>query len=151
MTTAPRLAVTAPGFSITSAEVHAAREASWFAFTEYGLAVLRYEQVSRLMKHPKLRQGSVAWPAHNGVTEGPFAQWWASWILNKEGESHHRLRRLMNPAFSHKLIAGLVPRFQALAGELVDAFAGKGECDLDRKSTRLNSSHRYISRMPSSA
>ena len=61
---------------------------------------------SRLLKNPKLRQGSVAWPAHNGVTEGPFADWWASWILNKEGEEHHRLRRLLNPAFSPKLIAG---------------------------------------------
>jgi len=127
--TAPRLAVTDPSFSITSDEVHAAREQSWYAHTEYGLAILRYEEVSKLMKHPKLRQGSAAWPAHNGVTEGPFAQWFDSWILNKEGEEHHRLRRLLNPAFSPKLIGGLVPRFQALAGELIDAFAERGECD----------------------
>ncbi|MCA1984595.1 MAG: cytochrome P450 [Nocardioides sp.] len=126
---APRLAVTDPSFSITSDEVHAAREQSWYAHTEYGLAILRYEEVSKLMKHPKLRQGSAAWPAHNGVTEGPFAEWFDSWILNKEGEEHHRLRRLLNPAFSPKLIGGLVPRFQALAGELIDAFAERGECD----------------------
>lgn len=126
---APRLAVTAPSFSITSDEVKQAREQSWYAHTEYGIAVLRYDEVSRLLKHPKLRQGSVAWPAHNGVTEGPFAAWFDSWVLNKEGEEHHRLRRLMNPAFSPKLIAGLVPRFQALATELIDAFAERGECD----------------------
>ncbi|QZT63825.1 cytochrome P450 [Mycolicibacterium austroafricanum] len=125
----PAFAVTDPGFSITSAEVHAARERSWYATTEYGLAVLRYEQVNRLLKHPKLRQGSAAWPAHNGVTEGPFADWFASWILNKEGEEHHRLRRLMNPAFSNKLIGGLVPRFQALAAELIDGFAEPGRCE----------------------
>jgi cytochrome P450 len=63
------------------------------------------------------------------VTEGPFAAWFDSWILNKEGEEHHRLRRLMNPAFSHKLIGGLVPRFQALAGELIDSFAEPGRCE----------------------
>lgn len=126
---APRLTITDPSFSITSDAVKAAREESWYARTEYGLAVLRYEEVSRLLKHPKLRQGSAAWPAHNGVTEGPFAEWFASWILNKEGEEHHRLRRLMNPAFSHKLIGGLVPRFQELAGELIDGFAARGECD----------------------
>ncbi len=70
----PHLEVTAPGFSITSEQVHAAREASWYATTPYGIAVLRYDEVSRLIKHPNLRQGSGAWPAHNGVTEGPFAR-----------------------------------------------------------------------------
>src|SRR3954452_22135991 len=100
----PHLNVADPAFSITSEEVKAAREENWYATTPYGIAVLRYEQLSRLMKHPKLRQGSLARRAHNGVTEGPLAEWWKSWILNKEGEEHHRLRRLMNPAFSPKLI-----------------------------------------------
>lgn len=63
------------------------------------------------------------------MTEGPFADWFASWILNKEGDEHHRLRRLMNPAFSHKLIGGLVPRFQALAAELIDGFAEPDRCE----------------------
>jgi cytochrome P450 len=125
----PSLDVADPAFAITSAEVHAAREESWYARTPYGIAVLRYDEMSRLIKHPRLRQGSVAWPAHNGVTEGPFARWWASWILNKEGAEHHRLRRLMNPAFSPKLIGGLVPRFQALAAELVDGFAEDDRCE----------------------
>ncbi len=125
----PTFDVADPTFSITSDEVHEAREHSWYATTSYGIAVLRYEQVGRLLKHPKLRQGSVAWPAHNGVTAGPFADWWASWILNKEGEEHHRLRRLMNPAFSPKLIGSLVPRFQALANELVDSFAEPDRCE----------------------
>ena len=126
---APRLSVSDPSFSITSDEVHEAREASWFAHTEYGLAVLRYEEMAELIRHPSLRQGSVQWPAHNGVTSGPFLDWWNSWILNKEGEEHQRLRTLLNPAFSKRLIKGLVPQFQALAGELIEAFADKGECD----------------------
>jgi cytochrome P450 len=126
---APYFDVTDPHFSIKSDAVHEARERSWYARTNYGLAVLRYDEVSRLLKHPKLRQGSAAWPAHHGITEGPFADWWASWVLNKEGEEHHRLRRLMNPAFSPKLIGGLVPRFQALAGELIDGFREPGRCE----------------------
>ncbi len=85
----PAFDVADPAFSITSDEVHQARERSWYATTPYGIAVLRYEQVNRLLKHPNLRQGSIAWPAHNGVTEGPLARWWDSWILNKEGEEHH--------------------------------------------------------------
>jgi cytochrome P450 len=126
---APYFDIESPDFSIKSGQVHAARERSWYARTNYGLAVLRYDEMSRLLKHPKLRQGSHAWPAHNGITEGPFADWFASWVLNKEGEEHHRLRRLMNPAFSPRLIGGLVPRFQALAGELVDNFSEPGKAE----------------------
>lgn len=125
----PHLDLADPTFSITSAQVKAAREQHWYATTPYGFAILRYEQLSRLMKSPKLRQGSAQWPAHNGVHEGPLAEWWKSWILNKEGEEHHRLRRLMNPAFSPKLIGGLVPRFQALATELIDNFAEPDRCE----------------------
>lgn len=125
----PHFDVADPEFSLTSAEVHDARERSWYATTPYGIAVLRYAEMNKLLKSRQLRQGSIAWPAHNGVTEGPFAQWWASWLLNKEGEEHRRLRRLMTPAFTQQLIAGQVPRFQALAGELVDAFAAPDRCE----------------------
>jgi len=125
----PHFDVSDPEFSLTSAEVHDARERSWYATTPYGIAVLRYAEMNKLLKSRQLRQGSIAWPAHNGVTEGPFARWWASWLLNKEGEEHRRLRRLMTPAFTQQLIAGQVPRFQALAGELVDAFAGPDRCE----------------------
>jgi cytochrome P450 len=127
--TVPYFDITRPGFSIKSAEVYAAREQSWYARTNYGLAVLRYDQVSRLAKHPKLRQGSVAWPAHNGVSTGLFARWWASWLLNVEGEEHHRLRQLMNPAFSPRLVTTLVPQFRTLAAQLIDGFAGTGRCE----------------------
>jgi cytochrome P450 len=125
----PHFDVADPEFSLTSAEVHDARERSWYATTPYGIAVLRYAEMNKLLKSRQLRQGSIAWPAHNGVTEGPFARWWASWLLNKEGEEHRRLRRLMTPAFTQQLIAGQVPRFQALAGELVDAFAEPDRCE----------------------
>jgi cytochrome P450 len=118
-----------PAFSVTSAQVRQAREAGWYARTSYGLAVLRYDQVSRLIRHPDLRQGSRLWPAHHGITSGPFADWWASWVLNMEGEEHHRLRRLLNPAFSRRIVEPLRPRFSALAAGLVDGFAEPGRCE----------------------
>ena len=118
-----------PGFSVTSEEVHLAREDGWYARTSYGLAVLRHDQASRLIRHPNLRQGSPAWPAHHGITSGLFADWWSNWVLNKEGADHQRLRKLLNPAFSRRLVAPLEPRFAALAAELVDTFAGPGRCE----------------------
>ena len=127
--TAPYFNVADPTFSMQSAQVREARERSWYARTSYGIAVLRYSEVSRLLKDRRLRQGSWAWPQHHGIASGPFADWWKGMILNLEGEDHHRLRRLLNPAFSPKLIGGLVPRFQALANELIDVFHGSGECE----------------------
>ena len=118
-----------PGFSVTSDEVHQARESCWYAHTSYGLAVLRHDQASRLMRHPGVRQGSSAWPAHHGITSGLFADWWAGWVLNKEGADHQRLRKLLNPAFSRRLVAAMEPRFAALAGELVEAFAEPDRCE----------------------
>src|SRR5258708_33352206 len=99
-----------PAFSVSSAEVHRARERGWYARTSYGLAVLRYDQAARLIRHPDVRQGSVAWPAHHGITSGPFAEWWAGWVVNKEGDDHPRLRGLLNSAVSRRLSAGLRPR-----------------------------------------
>ena len=134
---APFFDVADPAFSVTSAEVRRARQAGWYARTSYGLAVLRYDQVSRLIRHPALRQGSRLWPAHHGITSGPFADWWASWVLNLEGEAHHRMRRLLSPAFSRRIVEALRPRFTDLAGELADSFAGTGRCEFMGSVTRV--------------
>ena len=109
----PFLRLSDPTFSIRSTEVREARERSWYARTPYGIAVLRYDDVGKLLRDPRLRQGSYAWPAHNNVT-GIFADWWLRIMLNRVGDDHARLRRLANPAFSPKLIIPLQPRFAEL-------------------------------------
>jgi cytochrome P450 len=125
----PFLDLADPAFSVRSAQVRQAREAGWWARTSFGLAVLRHAQAERLLAHPALRQGSVAWPAHHGITSGPFARWWYSWMLNKEGAEHRRLRRAVNPAFSRRFTDRLTPRFAELATELAAGFAGTGRCE----------------------
>ncbi|MBL8710833.1 MAG: hypothetical protein JNL25_16690, partial [Rhodospirillaceae bacterium] len=104
----PYLKLSDPSFSIRSAEVREARERHWYARTPYGIAVLRYEDVGKLLRDPRMRQGSHAWPAHNQAT-GKFAEWWLRMLLNRVGDDHARLRRLANPAFSPKLIGSLQP------------------------------------------
>ena len=125
----PFFDVADPGFSVSSAEVFRARDRNWYARTSYGLAVLRYDQATRLLHHPGLRQGSAAWPAHHGITSGPFADWWASWVLNKEGTEHRRLRRLLTPAFSRRHVAAMTPRFLVLADKLVSSFDQPDQCE----------------------
>ena len=125
----PYLDLSDPGFDVRSAAVREARARDWYARTNYGLAVLRYDEVKRLLKDPRLRQGSAAWPAHNGVEAGPFVGWWSKALLNLEGEDHARLRRLLTPAFEPRLIRALAPRFAAVADELIDGFADRGRCE----------------------
>jgi cytochrome P450 len=124
----PYLDISDPSFSVGSAQVRAARERSWYAKTNLGIAVLRYDEMSRLIKDPRLRGGLRNWPAANGVA-GPWAEWWTSAIGSHEGADHERLRELLKPAFDRRLIGSLVPRFEELANELIDGFADSGRCE----------------------
>ena len=117
-----------PAFSFRSAEVAAAREQSWYARTPYGIAVLRYEEVARLIQDRRLGQGSRRWPAHNGA-EGRFNDWWLRSLINLVGDDHARQRRALNPGFSPRLVDTKVPVFQSLANELIDGFIDTGQCE----------------------
>ena len=89
--------------------MHAAREAQLVrhhAVRHRGAALRRDEPPAQA---PQAAPGQRRLAGAQRRHRGPVRPWWASWILNKEGEEHHRLRRLMNPAFSPKLIGGLVP------------------------------------------
>lgn len=125
----PYFDIADPTFSVRSEPVRAAREGGWYARTNYGLAVLRHAEVTELLKDRRLVQGSARWPERNGVHGGPFADWWSKTLLNLEGADHTRIRRLLTPAFSPKLIQRLTPSFQELAHELVDEFAERGSCE----------------------
>src|SRR4029079_15001098 len=125
----PFLKLSDPSFSIRSPEVREARERSWYARTPYGLAVLRHDEMGRLLTHPSLRQGSHNWPALSGVPSSLFGKWWTNTILVTEGEDHARLRRAAMPAFSGSTIKRLEPEFRALADQLIDAFIDAGNCE----------------------
>jgi len=129
---APYLDISDPAYSIRSDEVRAARDVSWYARTPYGLAILRYEEMGELLVHESLRQGSHAWPEHNGVGSGHFADWWRETILVNEGEDHARLRKFANPAFSPRIVKALMPEFERLTHDLINKFVDKGECDFMR-------------------
>jgi cytochrome P450 len=118
-----------PSFSAMGEEVRAAREQDWWARTAYGIAVLRHAEVRALLADRRLAQGSARWPALNGVHTGPFVEWWSRTLLNLEGAAHHRLRRLLVPAFAPRHVTPLIARFHALAEELIDAFAAEGRCE----------------------
>ena len=51
-------------------------------------------------------------------------------MLNRDGEDHRRLRRLVTKAFTPKMVEQLRPRIQEIADELLDATEGRSEVDL---------------------
>ena len=115
----PYLDIASPEFAMNSEAVRDAREQNWYAKTNYGYGILRYEEVTDLLKHPSLNQGSAKWPDHHGVHSGLFYDWWSKNLLVLEGEEHHRIRRLLNPAFSPTVARRLEPEFADIANELI--------------------------------
>ena len=51
-------------------------------------------------------------------------------MLNRDGEDHRRLRRLVTKAFTPRMVEQLRPRIQAIADELLDAVEPRGKMDL---------------------
>jgi cytochrome P450 len=51
-------------------------------------------------------------------------------MLNRDGEDHRRLRRLVTKAFTPKMVEQLRPRIQAIADELIDRVESRGGMDL---------------------
>lgn len=128
-TNVPYLNIADSAFAMQSEELRAARDASWYAETNYGIAVLRHEDVGALLRNEDLIQGSAKWPDHHGVHSGTFYDWWRKNLLVLEGEDHHRIRRLLNPAFSPKSARQFSAEFRRLADELIDAFIDEGTCE----------------------
>ncbi|TYL50246.1 cytochrome P450 [Agromyces mariniharenae] len=126
MTDAPFLDLADTTFDVTSDAVHRAQDDSWYARTPYGWAVLRYEEGTALLKDRRFQQGNGRWPDQNGIHDGPWREWWQETLLSIEGDDHLRLRRLLGPAFRSKAIEAMRPQFQALANDLIDAFAPQG-------------------------
>ena len=51
-------------------------------------------------------------------------------MLNRDGDDHRRLRRLVTKAFTPKVVEQLRPRIQAIADELLDTVEPRGSMDL---------------------
>ena len=51
-------------------------------------------------------------------------------MLNRDGDDHRRLRRLVTKAFTPRMVEQLRPRIQEIADELIDAVESRGSMDL---------------------
>ncbi len=116
------------------ADIHAAhraaRDRGWYARTPAGILLLRYEDVHAIVRDRRWRELGAEALRMAGITSGPLWDWFGSIISNQEGATHTRLRRLVSQAFTPRAADRLRPFMRETAHALIDAFAGRRECEL---------------------
>ena len=60
----------------------------------------------------------------------PAAAFIDNHMLNKDGDEHRRLRKLVTKAFTPRMVEQLRPRIQEIADELIDRVEARGEMEL---------------------
>jgi cytochrome P450 len=94
-----------------------------------GYALTRHADVVALLRDKRFHSALSLLPQMQGVDDSLFADRPKS-ILALEGDEHHRLRRLVAPAFTPAAADKLRPFMREVMEELVDAVAGTGRCEL---------------------
>lgn len=128
MHTLPYLDLSDPNLSTRGPEVAAARDQNWCAETPFGLAVLRYRQVGKILRDRRFRQGSHNWPDTVGI-EGTFAEFWRASVIGREGAEHQKLRALAVPALSEDYVLSLKPTFDEIARDLCAGLQETDRCE----------------------
>jgi cytochrome P450 len=119
-----------PTFRVLSPEVRAAAAQHWYARTALGPAILTSADCVAFQNDRRLHHsGGTEHMLAQGITDGPVADMWARLVLNIEGPDHHRLRRLVNPAFTPSAVDRLRERIRTIADDLLDGFAADGRCE----------------------
>lgn len=127
---APYIDVFSPAFRAdSSADIDAARAHGAVARTAIGVLVVRREEVQALLADPRLESSLLPFARMQGLVEGPMYDGFARSLLAVDGEDHTRLRKLVSHAFTPRSVERLRPFMRALAGELIDGFAGAGRCE----------------------
>ena len=115
------------------ADIHTAhrvaRQRSWYSRTPTGLIVLRYEDVSWLLRDRRWRELGSEGLAGAGITQGLLWEWFHQIMSNQEGADHARLRRLVSQAFTPRRVEKLRPGMRATADELARGLLARGECE----------------------
>lgn len=100
----------------------------WFV-TRYDDAEAVLLDDERFVRDPRLAMPPERLAAFNATLPGSLALV-DNHMLNRDGDDHRRLRRLVSKAFTPRMIERLRPRIQEIAGELVDLIVADGEAEL---------------------
>ncbi len=126
----PTLDLFAPDFDPVGPEALDAQARSWYAAMPGGLVTIRYEQARAMLRDPRFAQSTTVYHAIQGVTEGPFVEWWQSSLVGAEDDRHARLSRLVAPSFRPARMEQTRAGCRRLVDGLLDKVAGRTEVDL---------------------
>ena len=86
------------------------------------LVVGRREELAEFLRHPAVRATDGV--HYNLGGQRPLIP------LDLDGDVHRKYRKLLDPLFSPKRVAGLAPAIRGRTNALIDAFADQGETEL---------------------
>jgi cytochrome P450 len=97
--------------------------------TPIGVLIVERARVQDFLRDRSLHGALLHLVRLQGVNDGPLYEMAASSLLAKEGEDHTRIRRLVSKSFTPRAADGHRPFMRDLVTELVDGFAGQGNCE----------------------
>lgn len=94
--------------------------------------VTRYDDAEAVLLDDErfVRDPRLALPPEKLPELPEFFRFIASNMLNRDGDTHLRLRRLVSKAFTPRMIEQLRPRIQEIADGLIDGVSAAGEMEL---------------------
>jgi cytochrome P450 len=98
----------------------------WFVTQHDDVAAVLLDD-ERFVRDPRLALTEEELAARNAP---PILEMIENNMLNRDGDDHRRLRRLVTKAFTPKMVERLRPRIQSIADELLDAVEPRREMDL---------------------
>ncbi|MEP7201056.1 MAG: cytochrome P450 [Ilumatobacteraceae bacterium] len=101
----------------------------WIVRNMFGYAVVRYEDVTAILRDKRWHSAVSKIPELMGITNPQFLERQQVSILSAEGDVHLRLRRLVAQAFSPRAADRLRPFMREVINGLIDKVAAAGLAD----------------------
>lgn len=95
-----------------------------------GYMVLRYDDVSRLMRDPRLQATETAMPAQAGIMQGALFDIFQHGMLTANGDVHARRRSPLSRSLAHQMTEEFRQHVRRSAEALIDACYDSGSLDL---------------------
>jgi cytochrome P450 len=101
----------------------------------HGWVLTRYEDIAQALKDPRLTAARLVGqidqlPEEQRLKVEPLRNSIALWMGHTNPTDHLRMQGVIKQYFTPHTVEALRPRAQAITDELVDAFAGRGECEI---------------------
>jgi len=116
-------------FDQRHAQRMALKDDYWLVRNLFGYAVLRYDDVTAILRDRRWHSAVSKIPQLMGITNPDFLDRQQVSILSAEGDVHTRLRRLVAPAFSPRAADRLRPFMRDVLNGLIDGVADTGRAD----------------------